>query len=46
MILFVSWCLAGLSILPPSFREIRLGGFRIFNILRIGYFGLAFDLAY
>ena len=33
-------------LLPPSMRKIRLGGFGLLDVLRIGHFGLVFDLAY
>ena len=35
-----------LSLFPPSLTDIRLGGFGLLDIFRIGYFGLVFDLAY
>ena len=35
-----------LFLLPPSTGEIRLGGFRIFGIIRIIYFGVVFDLVF
>ena len=35
-----------LHVSPPSLQEIRLGGFGLLDMTRIGYFGLVFDLEY